>query len=541
MTSLIAELMALQDQTGWLSDAQLTGLAERLRVPLHRLESLTTFYTHFRREPTRALRVEVCRDLSCHMAGAVAGLAALRRSTRTREDVEIVEVSCPGRCDHAPAARIGERLFRTTDPVGTEQALDAAAGGSSPGSARSPDGSAGRFAAAALYTDVAHHHSTLRAALNRAPAELAAELDAAGLRGMGGAAFPTGRKWSLVAAEPAQPKVVVCNADESEPGTFKDREILRVLPHLVIEGMALAGLAVGAERGILFIRHEYGPERECFEAALREARAVGAVGASMFGTERAFEIEIFVSPGGYILGEETALLECLEDRRGEPRNKPPYPGVSGLLGRPTLINNVETFAHAVSIVARGASWWKSLGREGFAGHKFISVSGDVVEPGVQLVAFGTSFRTLLAACGGMRGARELVAFAPGGASSRFLPASELDLPIDFEAVARAGSMLGSGAVVFVGEGHDLLDLGLSVTRFFRNESCGKCVPCRVGTDKAVRIIEAADALSPALQEQLGGLHETLARTSLCGLGHVALAPLLSLAERFPDRVRRAAR
>jgi NADH:ubiquinone oxidoreductase subunit F (NADH-binding)/NADH:ubiquinone oxidoreductase subunit E len=537
LTSLICELMALQDQAGWLSDVQLTELAERLRVPLHRLESLTTFYTHFRREPSRPLRVEVCRDLSCRMRGAAVGLETLRRSTLGRDDVEIVEVSCPGRCDHAPAARIGESVFRTTDPVAAMRALETGAVGSSPVSTRSSARSDERFAAAALYADVADHHSTLRAALTRPPAELAAVLDAAGLRGMGGAAFPTGRKWSLVAAESGCPKSVICNADESEPGTFKDREILRALPHLVIEGMALAGLTVGAERGILFIRHEYGPERECFEAALLEARAVGALGDSIFGTDRAFEIEVFVSPGGYILGEETALLECMEDRRGEPRNKPPYPGVSGLFGRPTLINNVETFAHAVSIVGRGANWWKSLGRPGFAGHKFISVSGDVMQPGVHLVPFGTSFRTLLGLCGGMREARDLVAFAPGGASSRFLPASELDLPIDFEAVARAGSMLGSGAVVYVGEGHDLLDLGLSVTRFFRNESCGKCVPCRVGTDKAVRLIEAADGLSPALHEQLTGLHETLARTSLCGLGQVALAPLLSLAERFPDRVR----
>ncbi len=542
MTSLIRELMEMQDQNGWLSDEQLTGLAERLRVPLHRLESLTTFYTHFRRKPTRPICIEVCRDLPCRMAGAVEGLAALRRLTAARADresIELVEVSCPGRCDQAPVAALAGKVFRSTDPGAAGRALERVSGGSV--RVDSESATDGRFAEASLYADIADRHSTLRAALGRAPAELVRELDAAGLRGMGGAAFPTGRKWSLVASEPAHPKYVVCNADESEPGTFKDREILRVLPHLVIEGMALAGLAVGAERGILFIRHEYGPERECFEIALREARELGALGASLFGRGHAFEIEIFVSPGGYILGEETALLECLEDRRGEPRNKPPYPGVSGLFGRPTLINNVETFVHAVSILRRGADWWQSRGRPGFAGHKFISVSGDVVRPGVHLVPVGTSFRALLELCGGMQPDRPLAAFAPGGASSRFIAASGLDLAIDFDAVAAAGSMLGSGAVVFVGEGHDLLDLGLSITRFFRNESCGKCVPCRVGTDKAVRLLEDADGLTPALHEQLAGLHETLARTSLCGLGHVALAPLLSLAERFPERMRGARR
>jgi NADH:ubiquinone oxidoreductase subunit F (NADH-binding) len=227
----------------------------------------------------------------------------------------------------------------------------------------------------------------------------------------------------------------------------------------------------------------------------------------------------------------------MEDRRGEPRNKPPYPGVSGLFGRPTLINNVETFAHATAILHRGAAWWKSLGRPGFTGHKFISVSGDVVQPGVHLVPFGTSFGELLELCGGMKSGRSLVAFAPGGASSRFVDASKLDVAIDFDRVAEAGSMRGSGAVVYVGEGHDLLDVGLSIARFFRNESCGKCVPCRIGTDKAVRLVEGAKGMPPPVREQLNGLHGVLARTSLCGLGHVALAPLLSIAERFPDRMR----
>jgi len=537
LTSLIRELMALQDHAGWLEDERLAELAERLRVPRHRLESLSTFYTHFRRRPSPPVRIEVCRDLSCRLAGAAAGLEALRGLVGVREDVEIVEVSCPGRCDRAPAARIGERLFRTSDRAASIRAIEDEAAPSE-GEDEGVGGSGEeRFAEAAVYTGVADRYATLRGALTGESAGLARELDAAGLRGMGGAAFPTGRKWALVAAEPAERKYVVCNADESEPGTFKDREILRSLPHLVIEGMALAGLAIGADKGFLFIRHEYGPERARFEVALAEARSLGALGPSLFGTDRAFEIEVFVSPGGYILGEETALLECMEDRRGEPRNKPPYPGVVGLHGHPTLINNVETFAHATAILHHGADWWKALGRTGFAGHKFISVSGDVVRPGVHLVPFGSSFRELLAGCGGMLEGRPLVAFAPGGASSRFLDDAQLDVAIDFDAVARAGSMLGSGAVVYVGEGHDLLDVGLSITRFFRNESCGKCVPCRVGTDKAVRLVEEAGGLPAALVDRLEGLHETLATTSLCGLGHVALAPLLSLAQRFPDRLR----
>ncbi|MCH2184676.1 SLBB domain-containing protein, partial [Myxococcota bacterium] len=288
--------------------------------------------------------------------------------------------------------------------------------------------------------------------------------------------------------------------------------------------------AVGARRGVIFIRHEYEPERRSLEEALEAARRAGLVGRASN-----FEIEIFVSPGGYILGEETALLECLEDRRGEPRNKPPYPGQIGLWGKPTLINNVETFAHATAILAKGVDWWKQQGLGPSSGHKFVSVSGDVARAGVQLVPFGSSFADLLEACGGMIEGADLLAFAPGGASSRFLGPEELSVPIDFDAVAQAGSMLGSGAVVFVASGRDLQSVGLSLTRFFRNESCGKCVPCRLGTDQAVRRIETEGGVSRALRKDLESLSETLAQTSLCGLGQVALEPLLSLCARFPDQ------
>ena len=254
---------------------------------------------------------------------------------------------------------------------------------------------------------------------------------------MGGAGFPTGTKWELVARETCTPKYVICNADESEPGTFKDREILADLPHLVIEGMALAGLAVGAERGILYIRHEYEPERHRFEAELQRARDRGVLGQ--------FDIEVFVSPGGYILGEETALLEALEDKRGEPRNKPPFPGTHGLHGQPTLINNVETLCMATAILARGADWWKLQGKPGFTGLKFIAVSGHVTDPGVYLVPTGTTVRELIDRAGGVKDGKALLAFAPGGASSNILPADQIDVPLDFAALQKAGSMLGSGA------------------------------------------------------------------------------------------------
>jgi NADH:ubiquinone oxidoreductase subunit F (NADH-binding) len=303
--------------------------------------------------------------------------------------------------------------------------------------------------------------------------------------------------------------------------------------------MALAAWCVGAERGWVFIRHEYGPERRALEQAIDAAYASGALGKGIFGSGFQFDVEVFVSPGGYILGEETALLECMEDRRGEPRNKPPYPGTAGLWGRPTLMNNVETFAHATGILRKGVAWWRGLGMAGFAGHKFISVSGDVARPGVVLVPFGTTLGELLERCGGMREGRRLAAVAPGGASSNFLPPASLDVAIDFKTLEEAGSMLGSGAALFVAEGHDLLEVGRNVTRFFRNESCGKCVPCRVGTEKAVKLVEGTDEASEADRALLEEMGRTLLRTSICGLGQVALGPLLSILRNFPNASRRS--
>ena len=561
MSEIVQALVELQEREGWLSPTGLEALAERLRVPLHRLESVSTFYTHFEREPPRGAVAWVCRDVSCRMAGAEPACAALREEAARRGDVEIREVSCSGRCDRAPAAAIGERCVSAADPEAVFAALEASADGAEGAAevARPPalgsasvsvsaDSESGSEAlrvaesrrawpAADPYVDSAlAPFEVLRSLLSEPPATLIETLEASGLRGMGGAGFPTGRKWSLVAAAEGTPKRVICNADESEPGTFKDREILKDLPHLVIEGMVLAGLCVGAHRGTVFIRHEYGPERRRLEAAIEAARTAGALGKGLFGSGFDFELDVFVSPGGYILGEETALLECIEGRRGEPRNKPPFPGVAGLYGQPTLINNVETFVHAVSILYRGADWWASLGRPGFEGHKFVSTSGDVVRPGVELFAMGTPIEEIIAAHGGTRSGQAPLAVAPGGASSSFLGPEVLGVPLDFGRLAEAGSMLGSGAIVVVDEGRDLLDIGLSIARFFRNESCGKCVPCRVGSEKAVALLERAGEFDAETEGQIRALHETLKETSICGLGQVALSPLLSIADRFPERV-----
>ena len=529
MGQIIRELLALQADQGWLPPDRLEALAESLKIPLHRVESLSTFYTHFLREPPSARIVDVCRDLSCQLAGGAAACASLRRWAAEREGVVVREVSCLGRCDRAPAAAVGPKAI---DPTNPEMLLEQLASGTPQPSERE----ARAWPAADPYQHTTlPPYSVIRAALEASGDSIIAGLDAAGLRGMGGAGFPTARKWSLVASEPATPKHVICNADESEPGTFKDREILHDLPHLVIEGMLLAAYSVGAERGTIFIRHEYEPERLRLETAIQMARAAGALGDHLFGSDSGFDIDLFVSPGGYILGEETALLECMEDRRGEPRNKPPFPGTAGLFGRPTVINNVETLVHSVGIAHWGADWWHSRGRDGFSGHKFVSTSGDVERPGVELFEFGTPLAEILKVHGGMKNGARLLAVAPGGASSSFLGPEALEIPLDFDSLQAAGSMLGSGAAVFVAEGQNLLEIGLHIARFFRNESCGKCVPCRVGSEKAVALIEKAGGISSSDEALLRSLHETMQQTSLCGLGQVALGPLLSILDHFPDQ------
>jgi len=456
---------------------------------------------------------------------------------RGQADIEIREVSCLGRCDSAPALAINDIPLAPLTVDDFEQVLRFV---EHPAAlSNQPNVTTQRWKCDP-YAVESERYATVRALLDKG--ELAAtcigRLNHSQLCGMGGAAFPTGRKWELVAAQTATPKYVICNADESEPGTFKDRLILEQLPHLVVEGMLLAGLSIGAAQGIVYLRHEYAREQQALQRALQQARAAGVLGRNAADSGQAFDIEVFVSPGGYILGEETALLEALEDKRGEPRNKPPYPGTHGLWGQPTLLNNVETFALATSIIHHGPDWWRQQGQGDFSGLKFVSISGDIVQPGVYEIPIGMTVSELIALAGGMRDGDKLKAFLPGGASSNFLTAAHADTPLDFNSMKQAGSMLGTGAVIVLSQRQDLFDMASNIVRFFRNESCGKCVPCRLGTEQAAELLAGIQAgAAPADQLHiLEELAETLHQTSICGLGQVALNPVLSMLKHFPDDV-----
>ncbi len=527
--SLIPALQAIQERLGWLPREELEALSRDVRRPLYEIEGLVSFYPHFRTEPPAKVALHVCHDLSCWLQGADQRIAALRERYGDQAEVEFTEVSCIGRCDVGPAVAVNEC------PAATEDA-DALITGARTGHRAEPVPRA--YSDGAPWPNDPYPPGEPRYAALRAL--LAGEIDGdqvitalqdSGLRGMGGAGFPAGRKWGLVAAQAATPKYVICNADESEPGTFKDRQILAEQPHLVLEGLLLGMAVVGAEEGWVFIRHEYGPEEAVIRGEIEALRSAGLVGENAGGSGRRLSAEVFTSPGGYILGEESALIECMEGHRGEPRNKPPFPGTYGLWGQPTLMNSVETFAHIPVIVRRGPDWWKRQGTGGGTGLKFFAVSGHVERPGVYCVPMGTTARQLLERAGGVTGGRAVGAIQPGGASSNFLGPDRLDVPLDFGTLAEAGSMLGSGALVVMAEGTDLLAAATNVLRFFRDESCGKCVPCRVGSAKAHRILSdlLADGGGPAdVDERILELEETLRKTSICGLGQVALGPVVSV-------------
>src|SRR3954451_15592862 len=525
--SLIPALNAIQRRCGWLPRDELVALSREVRRPLYEIEGLISFYPHFRTTEPKTVQVAVCHDLTCWLHGSDQQIAEAKVRYGEDVEVELVEVSCLGRCDIAPAAAVDERPLEFAD---ADQAVEAARAGTH-GDAPAQRGEEPR--PNDPYAAGEERYRVLRRALtgDLGADAMVATLKESELRGMGGAGFPTAQKWEIVAAQEPTPKYTVCNADESEPGTFKDRQILAEQPHLVLEGMLLGMLVTGSEEGWVFIRHEYGPEEDVLRAEIAALRSEGLLGDDVLGSGRRMQVEIFTSPGGYILGEESALLECMEGHRGEPRNKPPFPALYGLWGKPTLMNSVETFADVPVILERGADWWKDQGVNGATGLKFFAISGHVERPDVYCVPAGSTTRDLIELAGGVTDGREVAAIQPGGASSNFLGPDKLDVPLDWKPLQEAGSMLGSGALIVMAEGTDLLAAGTNVLRFFRNESCGKCVPCRVGSTKAHTIM--TDLLERGggvgdVPEEITQLEETLRMTSICGLGQVAMGPLLSV-------------
>jgi NADH-quinone oxidoreductase subunit F len=377
-------------------------------------------------------------------------------------------------------------------------------------------------------------YEALRAALRLEPAQVVAELEASGLRGRGGAGFPMGKKASFI-PKGQMDKYLVCNADESEPGTFKDRDLMRRSPHMLIEGMVIAAYATGSNKTFIYIRGEYAEVADVLEAALEEAKAAGFVGPDVLGSGLAVDMWVHRGAGAYICGEETALLDSLEGKRGNPRLKPPFPANQGLYQGPTLINNVETLATVPHILRMGGAEYAKIGVQGSTGTKLVSVSGNVNRPGNYEIELGMPVREIIYdLAGGLPEGREVKLFFPGGSSAPVLTKDDLDLPYDFDSMAKAGSMLGSGAIIVVDDSNDVVDVCLKLAKFYRHESCGKCTPCREGTNWTVNMLERIDRgeATPMDLDIMATVQDQIIGHCLCVLGDAMAMPVGSMIQKF---------
>jgi NADH:ubiquinone oxidoreductase subunit F (NADH-binding)/NADH:ubiquinone oxidoreductase subunit E len=515
---LIEHLHLIQDRYGYLSAAHLAALAQEMRLALTEVYEVATFYAHFDvvkegEAPPPALTVRVCDSLSCAMAGAEHLIREL--PNRLGRDVRVVRAPCMGACDRAPVCAVGHGQVM---PATTESVAAAAAHGSHVRPYPTP-------------SDFEHYvrdggYALLKACVSgaRTRDDIIKTVSDASLRGLGGAGFPTGRKWTLVRAEPA-PRLMAVNADEGEPGTFKDRHYLERDPHRFIEGMLIAAWVVEAAEIYIYIRDEYPEVRLMLEGELAKAVAAGLANHAKVHLRR--------GAGAYICGEESAMIESIEGKRGLPRHRPPYVAQVGLFGRPTLEQNVETLYWVRDIVEKGAAWFTSYGRRERKGLRSFSVSGRVKKPGVVLAPAGVSARELIEEyCDGMQDGHSFKAYLPGGASGGILPASMADLPLDFGTLEKYGCFVGSHAVVVLSDKDDMKAVALNLMRFFEDESCGQCTPCRVGTEKAAKLM-ATGPWDPALLTELS---DAMRDASICGLGQAAPNPLLSVLKYFSEEL-----
>jgi NADH-quinone oxidoreductase subunit F len=572
-SELLPALHAVQDRIGWISQPALNYICKRLAVAPAEAYGVATFYAMFSTRPRPPVVAHVCDDIACRLAGAEAMCGDLERVLGPAGEpvrdgrATWLRSPCLGLCDRAPAAMLtvaGEvgRSFAIApvDAAGIVARLEEDGGQPpqprQPPSEYRPREMAGRSVSGAperllarvgvvdpdSLDDFRAHggYDALARAFEIGPASVIAEVTASKLMGRGGAAFPTGRKWAAVAAQPAQPHYLVCNADESEPGTFKDRVLLEGDPYLIVEAMTIAAFATGCPTGYLYIRGEY-PEAEARVAnAIASARAAGLLGPDILGSGFAFDIALRRGAGAYICGEETALFESIEGKRGEPRNKPPFPVEVGLFGKPTVINNVETLANVPLIVRGGGAAFASIGSEGSTGPKLFCLSGHVAWPGVYEVEFGATLRELIDLAGGVQGGRGIKAILLGGAAGVFVGPEALDTPLTFEGTRAIGATLGSGVVMVFDETADLVDTLRRIAQFFRDESCGQCVPCRVGSVRQEELLArlAAGARIRPREAELALLREigqAMRDASICGLGQTASAAIES-AFRRPELV-----
>ncbi len=548
-TALLPVLHEVQDLIGYLPSEATAEVATALGVPLVDVFGVIDFYALFYREPVAKTVVHVCNDPICAMKGAES---VYKRTTRKvelvnlagdhmTETVTIERSPCLGLCEHAPTMLIKGAAVADTSTLTLEQLLS--------GFGKPPQPIIGGYISILTqncecgsttwlkeYEEIGGYQA-LRKAFAMQPIDVIAEVKTSGLLGRGGAAFPTGVKWESTARAPGSPKYIVCNADEAEPGTFKDRTMMEFVPHRLLEGIIIGAYAIGANKGYIYIRGEYRRQIQIMQHAIEEAREAGYLGDHILNSPFSLDLEIRRGAGAYICGEETAQFESIEGKRGFPRIKPPFPTTHGLFGKPTVINNVETFCNIPIIVGMGAQDYRKIGTEGSPGPKLFCVSGDVVRPGLYEVPFGITFRHLLEdLAGGIRDGHRFQAALFGGAAGKFISPDLLDIQLSFEGMRPLGIPLGAGAIMIFDETRDLRDILLRLGHFFMEESCGKCYPCQIGTQRQYEILQRIYDRNtlPNDATRLTDVAACMTDSSLCGLGQTASMAVMSAMNLWPD-------
>ncbi len=541
--SVIPALTELQQAEGYLDKKSVAHTAHAMHVPFAQVYGTATFYTMLNTAPSTENIIRVCDGPACWMHRAGDVMTALKTSLGTGWTVE--RTSCLGLCDHAPAALVNDHAQITIDPTDLQSSIENPP--AQPHAYTQPRANETRVLLANtdkidpknIETALEYGaYQGLIAALERSPQDVVAEITASNLRGRGGAGFPTGMKWKFVAEAIDETRYIVCNADESEPLVFKDRVLMDSNPHLLLEGMAIAGYAIGASEGYIYIRGEYAEQADVLELAIKQAMAHGKLGDNIDGSEFSFHIHVHRGAGAYICGEETALLESLEGRRGEPRMRPPYPTVSGFRGKPTVVNNVETFANVPAILRNGAQWYNELSPgDGRAGTKLYTLLGHINNPGLFEAPFGLTLRQIIDDFGGgMKAGSTFNMALTGGAAGTIVNRDFLDIPIDYASAREHGISLGAGAFLIADESVSPVDLLGELLHFFESESCGKCTPCRIGTRRTRQLLDdmRAGNIGAADVDTLAQMADTLKYASFCGLGQSVAIPMQSALINFPE-------
>jgi NADH-quinone oxidoreductase subunit F len=558
-SALIPMLMYAQDELGYISDEIIAELGRRLDLHTVQIEETLEYYSMLHRKPMGKNHVQICTNVACMLRGGNELLDRAKKRLEighketTKDGIfSLEEVECIGACTGAPAMQVNYDFFENLTPAKFDHIIESLDAGKHPTPEAVISGAVHERApgeipviskrwgiADSQKLDVALQHGGYKA-LEKAlkqmnPEAIIDEVKKSSLRGRGGAGFPTGMKWSFVPKDSKKPKYVICNADESEPGTCKDRPLMEMDPHQLIEGMVIAGRAIGSHQGFIYIRGEYRYVLDIVQEAITEAYSRGYLGKNILGSGYDFDLLIHTGAGAYECGEESALMESLEGKRGYPRIKPPFPAVVGLYGCPTIINNVETLSAIPAIILDGGEAYANLGTPKNGGTRLLCVAGHVNKPGIYEIPLGMNMKEFIyGMAGGIPNGKKLKAVIPGGSSCPLLTADEIDIPMDYDSVAKAGSMLGSGGMVVMDEDTCMVDMARRIMHFYAHESCGWCIPCREGTTWLRKMLERLHAGFGREQDidMIGELSKNILGRSFCPLGDAAAMPTISIVQKW---------